>query len=56
MAEGDDSEGPHDPRAVGIHHLVVDAVTEKGKEEQGATALDAEQDHPQGSKTRLPGT
>ena len=56
VAEGDDSEGPHDPRAVGIHHLVVDAVTERGKEEQGASALATEQDHPRGSKARPPGT
>lgn len=31
MAEGDHAEGPHYPRAVGIHHLIVDAVTETGK-------------------------
>ena len=56
MAEGNDSEGPHDPRAVGIHHLVVDAVTERGKEEQGATASTTGWDPPQGSNTWPPGT
>lgn len=31
VAEGNDSEGPHYPRAIGIHHLVVDVVTEGGR-------------------------
>lgn len=48
--KGTTPSGPTRPPALGVHHLVVDAVTEKGKEEQGATALTAEQDHPWGSK------
>lgn len=35
VAEGNNAKGPHHPGAIGIHHLVVDAVTKKGKRGQG---------------------
>jgi hypothetical protein len=35
VAEGNDAKGPHHPGAVGIHHLVEDAVTKGGRREQG---------------------
>lgn len=55
MAEGNNTECPHDPRAIRVHHLVMDAVTKGQQKKQGATVLAIEQDHPQGSaKTRLP--
>lgn len=49
MAEGDDTEGPYHPRAIGIHHLVMDAVTERRKKKHGAIAEATGQGHPQGS-------
>lgn len=35
MAEGNDAKGPHHPGAIGIHHLVEDAVTMGEKRGQG---------------------
>lgn len=51
VAEGNNSKGPHHPRPVGVHHLVMDAVTKREKKNQGATASAAGQAHPQGSST-----
>lgn len=51
VAEGNNSKGPHHPGPVGVHHLVMDAVTKREKKKQGATASAAGQAHPQESST-----
>lgn len=49
VAEGNNSEGPYHPGPIGIRHLVMDAVTKRGKTKQGATASATGQARPQGS-------